>query len=74
MEQQQPLLTEEKNESEKWHRYPSVGRTGSMIPTASEVSVDEIRSAANDSIYPPSLHAPLISSPDPPPYVTGTHF
>ncbi|KAL6987717.1 hypothetical protein U1Q18_013465 [Sarracenia purpurea var. burkii] len=54
--------------------YQYVGRTGSVIPTASlagtEVSVDEIRSAASassDRYYPPSLHAPLISSPDPDP-------
>lgn len=41
-----------------------------MIPTASlagtEVSVDEIRSAAAYSNpYPPSLHAALLSSPEP---------
>ncbi|KAL6955534.1 hypothetical protein U1Q18_048379 [Sarracenia purpurea var. burkii] len=54
--------------------YQYVGRAGSVIPTASlagtEVSVDEIRSAASassDRYYPPSLHAPLISSPDPDP-------
>lgn len=59
-------------ESEKWHSYPSVGRTGSIIPTASEVSVDEIRSAATGSDrYPASLHAPLMSYPDPPPYING---
>ncbi|CAL5359740.1 unnamed protein product [Camellia sinensis] len=46
---------------------------GSIIPTASlagtEVSVDEIRSAttSSDRYYPPSLHAPLISSPEPDP-------
>ena len=44
-----------------------------MIPTASlagtEVSVEEIRSAAACSdYYPPSLHAALISSPEPDPY------
>ena len=60
-------------ESEKWHSYPSVERTGSTIPTASEVSVDEIRSAATGSdCYPASLHAPLMSSPEPPPYIPGT--
>lgn len=47
-----------------------MGRAGSVIPTASlagtEVSVDEIRSAAAFSDpYPPSLHAPLLSSPEP---------
>ncbi|KAJ0928785.1 putative Heat shock protein DnaJ, cysteine-rich domain superfamily [Helianthus annuus] len=74
--EQQPLLTEKGEirdaESEKWHTYPSVGRTGSsMMPTASEVSVDEIRSAATGSDrYPASLHAPLISSPEPPPYIS----
>lgn len=73
---EQPLLTEKTEigdrESEKWHSYPSVGRTGSMIPTASEVSVDEIRSASDR--YPASLHAPLMSSPEPPAYVTEQAF
>ncbi|KAI3772640.1 hypothetical protein L6452_03830 [Arctium lappa] len=76
---EQPLLTGKTeigdNQSEKWHSYPSVGRTGSMIPTASEVSVDEIRSAATGSDrYPASLHAPLMSSPEPPPYITDQAF
>ncbi|KAD3068349.1 hypothetical protein R6Q59_017738 [Mikania micrantha] len=71
---EQPLLNEKSEirdgESENWHSYPSVGRAGSAIPTASEVSVDEIRSAATVSDrYPASLHAPLISSPEPPPYI-----
>ncbi|KAK3031361.1 hypothetical protein RJ639_036069 [Escallonia herrerae] len=59
-------------ESEKWSSYEYVGRAGSAIPTASlagtgtEVSVDEIRSAAALSDrYPPALHAPLISPPEP---------
>ncbi|KAI3792256.1 hypothetical protein L2E82_06131 [Cichorium intybus] len=57
-------------ESEKWHSYPSVGRTGSTIPTASEVSIYEFRSAATGSDhYPGSLHAPFMSSPDSPPYI-----
>ncbi|KAI3689022.1 hypothetical protein L2E82_46970 [Cichorium intybus] len=57
-------------ESEKWHSYPLVGRTGSAIPTASEVSVYEFRSAATGSDhYPGSLHAPFMSSPDSPPYI-----
>ncbi|CAL5342337.1 unnamed protein product [Camellia sinensis] len=48
-------------------------RASSIIPTASlvgtEVSVDEMRSAtaSSDRYYPPSLHAPLISSPEPDP-------
>ncbi|KAI8005825.1 hypothetical protein LOK49_LG07G02557 [Camellia lanceoleosa] len=48
-------------------------RAGSIIPTASlartEVSVDENRSAtaSSDRYYPLSLHAPLISSPEPNP-------
>ncbi|KAL8526770.1 hypothetical protein ACS0TY_015832 [Phlomoides rotata] len=64
---EQPLLS---SESGKWSSYEHVGRAGSVIPTASlagtEVSVDEIRSAgAFSEIYPPSLHAPLLSSPEP---------
>ncbi|KAA8518986.1 hypothetical protein F0562_016240 [Nyssa sinensis] len=74
---EEPLLSvsEEKSdigekESERWSSYQYVGRTGSVIPTASlvgtEVSVDEIRSAAAFSDrYPPSLHAGLVSSPEP---------
>lgn len=63
---QEPLISD----SEKWSSYQYVGRAGSVIPTASlagtEVSVDEIRSAsAVSDRYPPSLHAPLISSPEP---------
>ncbi|XP_034694391.1 protein SSUH2 homolog isoform X2 [Vitis riparia] len=59
-------------ESERLSSYQYVGRTGSVIPTASlagtEVSVEEIRSAAAFSdYYPPSLHAALISSPEPDP-------
>lgn len=76
---EQPLLSEKGEiggkESEKWHSYPSVERTGSTIPTASEVSVDEIRSAATGSDrYPASLHAPLMSSPEPPPYIPEQPF
>ncbi|KAL8127286.1 uncharacterized protein LOC141721296 [Apium graveolens] len=57
-------------ESEKWSSYQHVGRSGSLLPTSSlagtQVSVDEIRSASTVSdLYPPSLHAPLISSPEP---------
>lgn len=49
-----------------------MGRTGSGIPTASlaetEVSVEEIRSAAASSdFYPPSIHAALVTSPEPDP-------
>ncbi|XP_057778087.1 uncharacterized protein LOC130996834 isoform X1 [Salvia miltiorrhiza] len=68
---EQPLLSAaEKRESDRWSSYEHVGRAGSAIPTASlpgsVVSVDEIRSAAASSdIYPPSLHAPLLSSPQP---------
>ncbi|GFY82297.1 chaperone protein dnaJ-like protein [Actinidia rufa] len=59
--------------TERVNSYQYVGRTNSVIPTASlagtEVSVDEIRSAAasSDHFYPPSLHAPLVSSPEPDP-------
>lgn len=67
---EQPLLSAEKSSSEKWSSYEHVGRAGSAIPTASlartEVSVDEIRSAAAFSEpYPPSVHGPLLSSAGP---------
>lgn len=70
-------MTESKSESAdsesgKWKSYEYVGRTGSVIPTASslagtEVSVDEIRSAAaaSSDYYPPSIHGALVSSPEP---------
>lgn len=74
---EEPLLSEERSESgekvsKKWSSYQHVGRTNTVIPTASlagtEVSVEEIRSAASFSDhYPPSIHAPLISSPEPDP-------
>uniref|UniRef100_A0A164T0N7 Uncharacterized protein n=1 Tax=Daucus carota subsp. sativus TaxID=79200 RepID=A0A164T0N7_DAUCS len=59
-------------ENEEWSSYQYVGRSGSVLPTSSlagtQVSVDEIRSASTVShLYPPSLHAPLISSPEPHP-------
>ncbi|KAF5747591.1 hypothetical protein HS088_TW05G00316 [Tripterygium wilfordii] len=58
-------------ESERWSSNPYVGRTGAVIPTASlagtEVSVDEIRSAASSGYYPPSIHGPLVSAPEPVP-------
>ncbi|KAH6806283.1 chaperone protein dnaJ-like protein [Perilla frutescens var. hirtella] len=65
---EQPLLSAEKRESES--SYDHAGRAASVIPPASiagsVVSVDEIRSvAASSDIYPPSLHAPLLSSPQP---------
>lgn len=54
-----------------------MGRTGSVIPTAAlagtEVSVEEIRSAAAYSEhYPPSLHSGLVGSPEPD--LDGTYF
>lgn len=54
--------------SERWGSYEYVGRAGSVIPTTSlagtEVSVDEIRSAASVSVpLYPSLDDPSISSP-----------
>ncbi|KAJ8427348.1 hypothetical protein Cgig2_013036 [Carnegiea gigantea] len=67
------LLENEKSEAgERFSSYQYLGRTGSFIPTASvagtELSVEEIRSAAAYSDhYPPSLHAPLVSSPEPEP-------
>ncbi|PPR83259.1 hypothetical protein GOBAR_AA37456 [Gossypium barbadense] len=75
---EQPLLSEEKrseiDENERLSSYQYVGRTGSVIPTASlagtDVSIEEIRSATSFSTpYPPSIHAPLISSPEPLPNV-----
>lgn len=66
-------VVEETQSFERWSSYQYVERAGSRIPTASlagtEVSVDEIRSAtaSSDRYYPPSLHAPLISSPEPDP-------
>ncbi|KAK4270433.1 hypothetical protein QN277_023469 [Acacia crassicarpa] len=74
---EQPLLSETRSElsdreSGKWSAYQYAGRTDSAIPTASsfagtEVSVDEIRSAAaaSSNYYPPSLHGALVSSPEP---------
>ncbi|KAL6146127.1 hypothetical protein ACLB2K_056810 [Fragaria x ananassa] len=72
---EQPLLSEQRSESgekssENWSSYEYVGRTGSVIPTAAlagtEVSVEEIRSAAAYSDhYPPSLHSALVGSPEP---------
>lgn len=56
-------------ENDTLSAYQYVGRAGSVLPTASlagtEISVDEIRSAAAHSErYPPSLHSALLSSPD----------
>ncbi|KAK9193432.1 hypothetical protein WN944_004129 [Citrus x changshan-huyou] len=75
---EQPLLSEKRSESGgkesgRWSSYEHVGRTNSFIPTASlagtELSVEEIRSASGFSgHYPPSIHAPLISSPEPDPH------
>ncbi|GAV65488.1 hypothetical protein CFOL_v3_09003 [Cephalotus follicularis] len=68
---EEPLLSEEEEKrSERLKSYEYVGRTGSVIPTSSlagtEVSVEEIRSVAPYSDhYPPSIHAALITSPDP---------
>lgn len=68
--------SEERGSLERLSSYQYLGRAGSVIKTTSppgtEVSVDEIRSAAatassSDRYYPPSLHAPLISSPEPDP-------
>ncbi|XP_048433248.1 protein SSUH2 homolog [Pyrus x bretschneideri] len=75
---EEPLLSSERNGelgekgSEKWSSYQYVGRAGSVIPTAAlagtEVSVEEIRSAATYSDhYPPSLRAALVSPQEPDP-------
>ncbi|KAK4582587.1 hypothetical protein RGQ29_025688 [Quercus rubra] len=71
-EQRSETATEK--EGGKWSSYQYVGRTGSTIPTASlagtEVSVEEIRTAGSFSDhYPPSIHAALVSSPEPDPNV-----
>ncbi|KAF8402727.1 hypothetical protein HHK36_010816 [Tetracentron sinense] len=71
---EEPLLAGEFGAKEKveWSSYQYIGRPGSVLPTASlagnEVSVEEIRSAsAFSDHYPPSIHAALISSPEPDP-------
>lgn len=66
-------------QSGRWSSYEYLGSTPSaLIPNASmgvgaELTVDEIRSVASNSEhhYPPSLHAPLISSPDSYSYAGG---
>lgn len=78
---EEPLLSEQRSEagekeSGKWSSYQYVGRTGTAIPTASlagtEVSVEEIRSAASFSDhYPPSIHGALVSAPEPDPNEQG---
>ncbi|CAL5442216.1 unnamed protein product [Camellia sinensis] len=73
-------LVKEKQSFERWSSYQYVERAGSIIPTASlagtEFSVNEIRfaTASSDRYYPPSLHAPLISSPEPNPNVSKLSF
>ncbi|XP_023921021.1 uncharacterized protein LOC112032493 [Quercus suber] len=71
-EQRSEAATEK--EGGKWSSYQYLGRTGSAIPTASlpgtEVSVEEIRTAGSFSDhYPPSIHAALVTSPEPDPNV-----
>lgn len=66
-------------EGENWSSYQYVGRTGTVIPTASlagtEVSVEEIRSAvALSDTYPPSIHGALVGSPEPNPNGTCLCF
>lgn len=70
-------------QSGRWSSYEYLGSTPSaLIPNASmgvgvgvgaELTVEEIRSVASNSEhhYPPSLHAPLISSPDSYSYAGG---
>lgn len=68
---EEPLLSEIRSENgeketEKWRSYQSLGRPGTASLAGTEVSVDEIRSAAAASDrYPPSIHAALLSSPEP---------
>ncbi|KAJ8753895.1 hypothetical protein K2173_000149 [Erythroxylum novogranatense] len=71
---EEPLLSGKETESgdkgssTQWSSYQYLGRTGSVIPTETDVSVEEIRSAkAASDYYPPSLHAALLSSPEPDP-------
>lgn len=68
---EQPLLSgveaEEKSE-EAWRAYQYVGRSASVhVGRGEEVSVEEIRSASafSEPYYPPSIHAALVSSPEP---------
>ncbi|XP_010923158.1 uncharacterized protein [Elaeis guineensis] len=66
---EQPLLSEagEKGE-EAWRAYQYVGRSASVhVGRGEEVSVEEIRSASafSEPHYPPSIHAALVSSPEP---------
>ncbi|KAL3839446.1 hypothetical protein ACJIZ3_024037 [Penstemon smallii] len=59
--EKQPLLSAGKSESERWtSSYENVGRGGTASLTGTEVTIDEIRSAA---AYPTSIHAPLLASP-----------
>ncbi|KAL3753704.1 hypothetical protein ACJRO7_001013 [Eucalyptus globulus] len=68
---EEPLLSEIRSENgeketDKWRSYQSLGRPGTASLAGTEVSVDEIRSAAAASDrYPPSIHAALLSSPEP---------
>ncbi|XP_077238828.1 chaperone protein dnaJ-like protein [Tasmannia lanceolata] len=79
---EEPLLSGEFGEKEKheWSSYQYVGRTGTVHGTAPssiepEVSVEEIRSAsAFSDPYPPSIHAALISSPEPDPKEQAVAF
>ncbi|KAL3531737.1 hypothetical protein ACH5RR_005258 [Cinchona calisaya] len=70
---EEPLLSGGGGEggSDKLRSYEYVGRGGSVISAASlagtEVSVDEIRSAAAIDPYPPSLHGALVTPTPPPP-------
>ncbi|KAI3912602.1 hypothetical protein MKW92_004171 [Papaver armeniacum] len=59
-------------EKESWGTYQYMGRSNSFMPTGSvgtdQLSLEEIRSAASVfSGYPPSIHAALITTPEPDP-------
>lgn len=74
---QQSLLPEgdkneaEETESRRWSPDQYLGSASSVIPTASsagaQLSLEKIRTRSlySDQHYPPSLHAPLITSPEP---------
>ncbi|XP_020577842.1 protein SSUH2 homolog [Phalaenopsis equestris] len=70
---EQPLLSGEARDKkdEGWRSYQHVGRNASVhfsspATGGEEVSADEIKAASifSESIYPPSIHGALVSSPE----------
>ncbi|XP_072959790.1 uncharacterized protein [Typha angustifolia] len=71
---EQPLLSGEEGAKgeESWRSYQYLGRSSSLhvpppVPWGEEVSIEEVRSASafSDRYYPPSIHAALVTSPEP---------